>query len=147
MIHHTEYFIFQLLLLIPHVYIYACDNYHFSQNPWKVGYFHWIMINHGKWHLTSTFQVVGGMTWCITTCNIDIDVDLLFQENSTIGQKMWALRKFFSNEIQIFDNFHDVSELHVCNTGIVIPKVDFIYTVQDVFEMIPSEIMQAFHTI
>ena len=33
-------------------------------------------------------QVVGGMTWCITTCNIDIDVDLLFQENSTIGQKM-----------------------------------------------------------
>lgn len=33
-------------------------------------------------------QVVGGMTWCITTCNFDIDVDLLFQENSTIGQKM-----------------------------------------------------------
>ncbi|XP_078320478.1 coiled-coil domain-containing protein 93-like isoform X3 [Crassostrea virginica] len=28
------------------------------------------------------------MTWCITTCNIDIDVDLLFQENSTIGQKI-----------------------------------------------------------
>ncbi|XP_053374739.1 coiled-coil domain-containing protein 93-like [Mercenaria mercenaria] len=33
-------------------------------------------------------KVVGGMTWCITTCNVDIDVDLLFQENSTIGQKM-----------------------------------------------------------
>ncbi|XP_056007857.1 coiled-coil domain-containing protein 93-like isoform X2 [Ostrea edulis] len=33
-------------------------------------------------------KVVGGMTWCITTCNIDIDVDLLFQENSTIGQKI-----------------------------------------------------------
>lgn len=33
-------------------------------------------------------QVVGGMTWCITTCSFDIDVDLLFQENSTIGQKM-----------------------------------------------------------
>uniref|UniRef100_A0A3B5LKG7 CCDC93 N-terminal domain-containing protein n=1 Tax=Xiphophorus couchianus TaxID=32473 RepID=A0A3B5LKG7_9TELE len=33
-------------------------------------------------------KVVGGMTWCITTCNFDIDVDLLFQENSTIGQKM-----------------------------------------------------------
>uniref|UniRef100_A0A674CYF5 CCDC93 N-terminal domain-containing protein n=1 Tax=Salmo trutta TaxID=8032 RepID=A0A674CYF5_SALTR len=27
-------------------------------------------------------KVVGGMTWCITTCNFDIDVDLLFQ-NST----------------------------------------------------------------
>ena len=35
-----------------------------------------------------SMQVVGGMTWCITTCNFDIDVDLLFQENSTIGQKM-----------------------------------------------------------
>ena len=33
-------------------------------------------------------QVVGGMTWCIQTCNFDIDVDLLFQENSSIGQKM-----------------------------------------------------------
>ncbi|KQK83005.1 hypothetical protein AAES_64128 [Amazona aestiva] len=33
-------------------------------------------------------KVVGGMTWCITTCSFDIDVDLLFQENSTIGQKM-----------------------------------------------------------
>ncbi len=32
------------------------------------------------------------MTWCITTCNFDIDVDLLFQENSTIGQKMWVCR-------------------------------------------------------
>uniref|UniRef100_A0A8B7V058 Coiled-coil domain-containing protein 93 homolog n=1 Tax=Castor canadensis TaxID=51338 RepID=A0A8B7V058_CASCN len=32
-------------------------------------------------------KVVGGMTWCITTCNFDVDVDLLFQENSTIGQK------------------------------------------------------------
>ena len=38
-------------------------------------------------------QVVGGMTWCITTCNVDIDVDLLFQENSTIGQKMYAYLK------------------------------------------------------
>uniref|UniRef100_A0A8C6MBY3 Coiled-coil domain containing 93 n=1 Tax=Nothobranchius furzeri TaxID=105023 RepID=A0A8C6MBY3_NOTFU len=35
-------------------------------------------------------KVVGGMTWCITTCNFDIDVDLLFQENSTIGQKMFS---------------------------------------------------------
>lgn len=51
---------------------------------------------HTHTHLATQFltwsppppQVVGGMTWCITTCNFDIDVDLLFQENSTIGQKM-----------------------------------------------------------
>ena len=36
----------------------------------------------------SLLQVVGGMTWCITVCDFDVDVDLLFQENSTIGQKM-----------------------------------------------------------
>lgn len=35
-------------------------------------------------------KVVGGMTWCIDVCNIDLDVDLLFHENSSIGQKMWV---------------------------------------------------------
>lgn len=33
-------------------------------------------------------QIVGGMTWCIDSCDVDIDVDLLFQENLTIGQRM-----------------------------------------------------------
>jgi len=30
------------------------------------------------------------MTWCIESCNFDVDVDLLFQENLTIGQKMYV---------------------------------------------------------
>ncbi|XP_050419309.2 coiled-coil domain-containing protein 93 [Patella vulgata] len=38
-------------------------------------------------------KVVGGMSWCITTCNFDVDVDLLFQENSTIGQKIALTEK------------------------------------------------------
>ncbi|CAB4006178.1 Hypothetical predicted protein, partial [Paramuricea clavata] len=33
------------------------------------------------------------MTWCITSCDIDLDVDLLFQENSTIGQKISLTEK------------------------------------------------------
>uniref|UniRef100_A0A8C2KMA2 Coiled-coil domain-containing protein 93 n=1 Tax=Cyprinus carpio TaxID=7962 RepID=A0A8C2KMA2_CYPCA len=41
-------------------------------------------------------KVVGGLTWCITTCNFDIDVDLLFQENSTIGQKIALTEKIVS---------------------------------------------------
>ncbi|KPP59075.1 hypothetical protein Z043_123040 [Scleropages formosus] len=41
-------------------------------------------------------KVVGGMTWCITTCNFDVDVDLLFQENSTIGQKIALTEKLVS---------------------------------------------------
>uniref|UniRef100_A0A4W4GXI5 Coiled-coil domain-containing protein 93 n=1 Tax=Electrophorus electricus TaxID=8005 RepID=A0A4W4GXI5_ELEEL len=36
------------------------------------------------------------MTWCITTCSFDIDVDLLFQENSTIGQKIALTEKIVS---------------------------------------------------
>ncbi|XP_069701680.1 coiled-coil domain-containing protein 93 isoform X2 [Periplaneta americana] len=38
-------------------------------------------------------KVVGGMTWCIETCNFDVDVDLLFQENLTIGQKIALTEK------------------------------------------------------
>ncbi|XP_014261634.1 coiled-coil domain-containing protein 93 [Cimex lectularius] len=38
-------------------------------------------------------KVVGGMTWCIDVCTIDLDVDLLFQENSTIGQKIALTEK------------------------------------------------------
>lgn len=43
--------------------------------------------------LSSFDKVVGGMTWCISNCNVDIDVDLLFQENSTIGQKISLTEK------------------------------------------------------
>lgn len=38
-------------------------------------------------------KVVGGMCWCIDVCNIDLDVDILFQENSTIGQKIGLTEK------------------------------------------------------
>lgn len=41
-------------------------------------------------------KVVGGMTWCITTCNFDVDVDLLFTENSSIGQKIALTEKIVS---------------------------------------------------
>jgi hypothetical protein len=33
-------------------------------------------------------KVVGGLCWCLTSSGEDIDVDILFQENSTIGQKI-----------------------------------------------------------
>ena len=33
-------------------------------------------------------KVIGGMCWCITSSGEDVDVDILFQENSTIGQKI-----------------------------------------------------------
>ncbi|XP_012254186.2 coiled-coil domain-containing protein 93 isoform X1 [Athalia rosae] len=43
--------------------------------------------------LSSFDKVVGGMTWCIESCNFDVDVDLLFQENLTIGQKIALTEK------------------------------------------------------
>lgn len=33
-------------------------------------------------------KVVGGLCWCITSSGADVDVDILFQENSTIGQRI-----------------------------------------------------------
>ncbi|XP_044765792.1 coiled-coil domain-containing protein 93 [Coccinella septempunctata] len=44
-------------------------------------------------NLSSFDKVVGGMTWCIEFCNVEVDVDLLFQENSTIGQKIALTEK------------------------------------------------------
>lgn len=42
--------------------------------------------------LSAFDKVVGGMTWCIECCDYDVDVDLLFHENLSIGQKMWGPR-------------------------------------------------------
>ena len=47
-------------------------------------------------------KVVGGMIWCISICNFDIDVDLLFQENATIGQKMYV--KILNNNYQLLSH-------------------------------------------
>ncbi len=33
-------------------------------------------------------KVVGGMVWSITASNVDLDVEILFEENSTIGQRI-----------------------------------------------------------
>ncbi len=33
-------------------------------------------------------KVIGGMVWSITASNVDVNVDLLFEENSTIGQRI-----------------------------------------------------------
>jgi hypothetical protein len=34
--------------------------------------------------------VIGGMAWSITASNVDVDVDVFFQENATIGQRMYV---------------------------------------------------------
>eukprot|EP00026_Physarum_polycephalum_P003838 Phypoly_transcript_03854.p1 GENE.Phypoly_transcript_03854~~Phypoly_transcript_03854.p1 ORF type:complete len:610 (+),score=129.54 Phypoly_transcript_03854:253-2082(+) len=33
-------------------------------------------------------KVIGGMAWSITASNVDVDVDVFFQENATIGQRI-----------------------------------------------------------
>ncbi|VDN04640.1 unnamed protein product [Thelazia callipaeda] len=37
--------------------------------------------------------MVGGMVWCITSCNHTIDVDLFYSESATIGQKIALTEK------------------------------------------------------
>ncbi|XP_012281723.1 coiled-coil domain-containing protein 93 isoform X2 [Orussus abietinus] len=46
--------------------------------------------------LSNFDKVVGGMTWCIESCSFDVHVDLLFQENLTIGQKIALTEKIVS---------------------------------------------------
>lgn len=43
--------------------------------------------------LSAFDKIVGGMTWCIESCNFDVNVDLLFHENLTIGQKITLTEK------------------------------------------------------
>ena len=33
-------------------------------------------------------KVIGGLTWCISSSQVDVDIDLFFQEDSTMGMKM-----------------------------------------------------------
>lgn len=43
--------------------------------------------------LTDFDKVIGGMTWCIIMCSVDIDIDLMYSENLTIGQKIALTEK------------------------------------------------------
>ncbi|XP_073844579.1 coiled-coil domain-containing protein 93 isoform X2 [Musca autumnalis] len=57
-----------------------------------------LLINAGYYRacikgLSAFDKVVGGMTWCIECCDYDVDVDLLFHENLTIGQKISLVEK------------------------------------------------------
>ena len=38
--------------------------------------------------LSAFDKVVGGMVWSITGSGVDVDVDIIFTENSTIGQRI-----------------------------------------------------------
>ncbi|KAG5678485.1 hypothetical protein PVAND_008154 [Polypedilum vanderplanki] len=49
----------------------------------SAGYFR-VMIKN----LSDFDKVIGGIVWCIEACEYDVDVDLLFHENLSIGQKI-----------------------------------------------------------
>uniref|UniRef100_A0A6B2E8B7 Coiled-coil domain-containing protein 93 n=1 Tax=Phlebotomus kandelakii TaxID=1109342 RepID=A0A6B2E8B7_9DIPT len=43
--------------------------------------------------LSAFDKITGGMVWCMEACDFDLDVDLLFSENLTIGQKIALTEK------------------------------------------------------
>ncbi|XP_053202704.1 coiled-coil domain-containing protein 93-like [Panonychus citri] len=47
--------------------------------------------------LTDFDKVIGGMTWCIIMCSVDIDIDLMYSENLTIGQKISLTEKIVTS--------------------------------------------------
>lgn len=77
------------------------------------------------------------MVWCISFCDFDIDVDLLYQENLTIGQKMFATKIllfvlfiFFTLNFVQFFNWKNRScstenEMSVCYWTSSNPRIRF----------------------
>ena len=71
--------------------------------PVLVGFLHLIRYEQSRgriqgergggegWRRLTYRQVIGGMAWSITASNVDVDVDVFFQENATIGQRMCVL--------------------------------------------------------
>ncbi|XP_074114530.1 coiled-coil domain-containing protein 93 isoform X2 [Cotesia typhae] len=46
--------------------------------------------------LSNFDKVIGGITWCIESCNFDVNVNFLFHENLSIGQKIALTEKIVS---------------------------------------------------
>jgi len=40
-------------------------------------------------------KIVGGLAWCITASNVDLDIDLFFEEDAQIRQKLYVLTFLF----------------------------------------------------
>ncbi len=40
-------------------------------------------------------KIIGGLTWCIMASNTDLDIDLFFEEEAQIKQKMYVLKLFY----------------------------------------------------
>lgn len=55
-------------------------------------------------------KIIGGLTWCITASNIDVDIDLFFEEEAQIKQKMYALPLL--QFLHAFVSFHISYVLH-----------------------------------
>ena len=63
--------------------------------------------------------------WCIEVCNVDIDIDLLFQEDLSIGKKISLTVSFlriepfraeyFLNSERLHERFFVLYDFKVCN--------------------------------
>jgi hypothetical protein len=49
--------------------------------------------------------VVGGLAWSIQACNFTVDIDVLYQESATLGQKLYR------NQLNIFNYIDLLSSL------------------------------------
>lgn len=50
-------------------------------------------------------KVIGGLTWCISSSQVDVDIDLFFQEGATTGVKMLFFFFFLQQHMEQFLNF------------------------------------------
>ena len=85
----------------------------------------WIHAINSNFYL----QLVGGMAWCIETCCVDLDVDLLYHDSLTIGQKIGLTERLVSvlhtmqcphdlqpHQVQGLDAIHILPVMQVSNS-------------------------------
>ena len=61
-----------------------------------------VMQEASSFVMNIAVQVVGGLAWSTQACNFAVDIDVLYQENATLGQKMYSKTNFFFPENLVF---------------------------------------------
>ncbi|KAH0554784.1 hypothetical protein KQX54_012697 [Cotesia glomerata] len=57
--------------------------------------------------LSNFDKVIGGITWCIESCNFDVNVNFLFHENLSIGQKIALTEKIVCKLLEMSCPFYN----------------------------------------
>ena len=74
-------------------------------------------------------KAVGGLCWCITSSGVQVDVDILFEENSSIGAKVQLCEKIIHVSLSRMSRnlFFGINISSLCNRSCVPCDVRTLY--------------------